>query len=34
MRAARLFLLLLTLTPLAQAADWLNWRKVGDATLT
>ena len=34
MRAALLFLWLITLTPFAQAADWLGWRKVGDATLT
>lgn len=29
-----LLLLLLLLSPLAQAADWLNWRTVGQATLT
>lgn len=34
MRAALLFLWLITLTPFAQATDWLGWRKVGDATLT
>lgn len=35
MRAALLMLLALTvLTPVAHAADWLRWRKVGDATLT
>lgn len=34
MRAALLFLWLITPTPFAQAADWLGWRKVGDATLT
>ncbi|EMV1761634.1 hypothetical protein AABV99_001239 [Enterobacter ludwigii] len=34
MRAAALLLLLIILSPVAQAADWLTWRKVGDATLT
>lgn len=35
MRTSLLVLLLLTaLTPVAHAADWLSWRKVGDATLT
>ena len=29
MRAALLFLWLITLTPFARAADWLSWRKVG-----
>jgi len=27
-------LLLITAAPLASAADWLSWRKTGDATLT
>ena len=34
MRAAALLLCLIILSPVAQAADWLIWRKVGDATLT
>ena len=34
MRAAALLLWLIILSPVAQAADWLTWRKVGDATLT
>ncbi|MDY4332483.1 hypothetical protein SOV78_00530 [Pectobacterium brasiliense] len=35
MRTALLMLLLLTaITPVAHSADWLSWRKVGDATLT
>ncbi|HKS32099.1 MAG TPA: hypothetical protein VJS14_00085, partial [Enterobacteriaceae bacterium] len=35
MRAAVLMLLWLSaLAPAAHAADWLSWRKVGDATLT
>ncbi len=34
MRAAVLLLCLTLVVPVAQAADWLAWRKVGDATLT
>lgn len=34
MRAAFLLLWLTLAVPAAQAADWLAWRKVGDATLT
>ncbi|RAU30725.1 hypothetical protein [Enterobacter sp. RIT418] len=35
MRLAWLLLLALTVTaPATRAADWLSWRKVGDATLT
>lgn len=35
MRATLLLLLCLTaIAPAAHAADWLSWRKVGDATLT
>lgn len=35
MRTALLMLFWLTaLMPVAHAADWLNWRKVGDTTLT
>lgn len=34
MRAAVLLLWLTLVVPAAQAADWLSWRKVGDATLT
>jgi hypothetical protein len=34
MRAAVLLLWLTLVVPVAQAADWLAWRKVGDATLT
>lgn len=34
MRAVVLLLCLTIVTPAAQAADWLAWRKVGDATLT
>ncbi|MEG1209778.1 MAG: hypothetical protein RSE29_01485 [Leclercia sp.] len=35
MRAAVLLLMwLITAAPAAQAADWLSWRKVGDATLS
>lgn len=34
MRSALLLLLLTALTPVTYAADWLSWRKVGDATLT
>lgn len=30
----KLLLLLLLLSPLVQAADWLSWRTVGQATLT
>ncbi len=29
-----LLLWLAAVSPFAHAADWLNWRKVGDATLT
>jgi len=34
MRAAVLLLCLALVVPVAQATDWLAWRKVGDATLT
>ena len=34
MRAAVLLLCLTLVVPVAQATDWLGWRKVGDATLT
>lgn len=35
MRTVLLMMLCLaTVTPVTHAADWLNWRKVGDATLT
>lgn len=34
MRAAVLLLWLALVVPAAQSADWLAWRKVGDATLT
>ena len=34
MRAAFLLLCLTLVVPVGQAADWLAWRKVGDATLT
>ena len=35
MRSALIVLLLLVIiTPVTHAADWLSWRKVGDATLT
>lgn len=34
MRAAWLVMLLTIAAPAAHAADWLAWRKVGDATLT
>lgn len=35
MRSALMGLLLLVIiTPVTHAADWLSWRKVGDATLT
>lgn len=35
MRTVLLILLCLTvITPVAHSADWLSWRKVGDATLT
>ncbi|MDJ1651918.1 hypothetical protein PFH44_00160 [Raoultella sp. Ech2A] len=35
MKSALLMLMWLAVsTPVAHAADWLNWRKVGDATLT
>ena len=35
MRSALMALLLLVIiTPVTHAADWLSWRKVGDATLT
>lgn len=34
MRAAVFLLWLTMVIPAAHAADWLAWRKVGDATLT
>ena len=34
MRFALLLLWLTTLAPAAHAADWLTWRRVGEATLT
>ncbi|EPH0495787.1 hypothetical protein OI909_08175 [Enterobacter asburiae] len=34
MRSVVLLLWLTLVVPVAQAADWLAWRKVGDATLT
>ena len=34
MRAAVFLLGLTMVIPAAHAADWLAWRKVGDATLT
>lgn len=34
MRSAVLLIWLMTMSPLVQGADWLAWRKVGDATLT
>ena len=34
MRSAVLLIWLMTMSPLVQAADWLAWHKVGDATLT
>ena len=34
MRSVVLLLWLTVVVPVAQAADWLAWRKVGDATLT
>lgn len=35
MRSALIVLLLMVIiTPVTHAADWLSWRKVGDATLT
>ncbi|NEZ39956.1 hypothetical protein EWE77_27960 [Klebsiella pneumoniae] len=34
MRFALLLLWLTALAPAAHAADWLTWRRVGEATLT
>ncbi|MCY2231226.1 hypothetical protein OW962_28985, partial [Klebsiella pneumoniae] len=34
MRFALLLLWLTILAPAAHAADWLTWRRVGEATLT